>query len=483
MKKILKITLAVVLAVLMLTTVCFADFVPYPSYTLDINLKAMPTAPCYLPKEVIGGKMYEGLSLKSPEDIYLYENMLIICDTGNKRVIALDIDNEYEQIYEITAFGVAEGEAQDTFASPYGLCVAKEKLYVTDKDNGRIVVFNVADGSYVKIIGAPDMSLSALKDIQYKPLKVGVDSNERLFVVGEGITDGLIQITQEGKFIRYFGSNTVTPNLAEIMLRKFMTNEQIAKRVINIPIEYNNIAVDKDDFVYVTTDNVTSNQIKRLNALGGNIMKIGRTQGKYGQTDGTAVHMKDVSMDQYNNFYGITLNGTIYQYNERGDVLNIFGGTGTSVGTFSSPEAIHVTEDGKKIYVLDSYKASVTVFEATEFGEIVLQANNSFVEGRYEDSLDLWAEVIRLNSNYDVAYTGIGNAYMQEKEYELAMKNFKLGDNRKDYSKAYSEYRAQLLSDNFSWLMTGIVVLVVVLILLRKQIGKLFNAIKRFVNA
>lgn len=479
MKKILKTALVAILALVMLTSVCFAEFVPYPSYTLDIKLQAMPTAPGYLPEEVIGGKMDDKVSFKNPDDLYLYENMIIVSDTGNNRVVALNIDNEYEVMYVIDVFN-----GEDKFGAPYGLCVANEELYVADKDKARIVVFNVNDGSFVRIVDAPDLSLSALQDVQYKPKKVGVDTNGRIFVVGDGVTDGLIQIEQDGTFIRYFGSNAVTPNLAELFLRKFMTTEQIKKRIITIPIEYNNISIDSDDFVYVTTDNVASLQIKRLNASGGNIMVVtGRTEGVYGPPHMGKTHMADVTADAYNNVYGITQEGVIYQYNELGDVLNIFGGAGTTLGTFSMPKAIHVTEDGKTIYVLDSSKASITVFKATEFGELVLQANNSFVEGRYEDSLELWADVLKLNGNYDVAYTGIGNAYMQIQEYELAMKNFQLGENKKDYSKAFEEYRSQLLSDNFSLLMTAALVLVVVIFLVRKPIGKFFRKIKHFVNA
>ena len=479
MRKVLKTALVAILALVMLTTVCFAEFVPYPSYTLDTSLKDMPTAPGYLPEKVIGGKMDDNISFKSPEDLYLYENMLIVCDTGNNRVVALNIDNDYEVMYTIEVFN-----GEDIFAAPYGLCVANEELYVADKDNGRLVLFNVNDGSYVREVGAPDLSLSAMQDVKYQPIKVGVDSNERIFVVSSGATDGLIQIEQDGTFIRYFGSNSVTPNLWELFLRRFMTTEQIKKRIVTIPIEYNNISVDSSDFIYVTTDNVSKLQIKRLNASGGNIMAInGRTEGVYGPPNMGKTHMADVTADAYNNVYGITQDGVIYQYNELGDVLNIFGGFGTTVGTFSSPKAIHVTEDGETLYVLDATKASVTVFEATEFGELVLEANNTFVEGRYEDSLELWADVLKLNGNYDVAYTGIGNAYMQIQEYELAMKNFQLGENKKDYSKAFEEYRSKLLSDNFSWLMTGALVLVVVLILVRKPIGKIFRKIKNFVNA
>ncbi len=479
MRKVLKTALVAILALVMLTTVCFAEFVPYPSYTLDTSLKDVPAAPGYLPEEVIGGKMGGNISFKGPEDLYLYENMLIVCDTGNNRVVALNIENDYEVMYTIDIFN-----GEDTFGSPYGLCVANEELYVADKDNGRLVVFNVNDGSYVREVGAPDLSLSAMQDVKYQPIKVGVDGNGRIFVVSSGATDGLIQIEQDGTFIRYFGSNSVTPNLWELFLRRFMTAEQIKKRVVTIPIEYNNISVDSSDFVYVTTDNVSKLQIKRLNASGGNIMATnGRTEGVYGPPNMGKTHMADVTADAYNNVYGITQDGVIYQYNELGDVLNIFGGFGTTVGTFSSPKAIHVTEDGKTLYVLDATKASVTVFKATEFGELVLKANNTFVEGRYEDSLELWADVLKLNGNYDVAYTGIGNAYMQIQEYELAMKNFQLGENKKDYSKAFEEYRSKLLSDNFSWLMTGALVLVVVLILVRKPIGKIFQKIKHFVNA
>ncbi len=73
----------------------------------------------------------------------------------------------------------------------------------------------------------------------------------------------------------------------------------------------------------------------------------------------------------------------------------------------------------------------------------------------------MWKGVLRQNSNFDMAYSGIGNALFLKGEYEAAMGNFKLGNNRPDYSKAYRLYRKESIEKNFGWIMLGIVLLVI----------------------
>ena len=40
-----------------------------------------------------------------------------------------------------------------------------------------------------------------------------------------------------------------------------------------------------------------------------------------------------------------------------------------------------------------------------------------------------------LQCNYDLAYTGVGRSLLQDEEYDQAAEYFKLGNNRRDYSK------------------------------------------------
>ena len=63
------------------------------------------------------------------------------------------------------------------------------------------------------------------------------------------------------------------------------------------------------------------------------------------------------------------------------------------------------------------------------------------------------------NANYEIAYNGIGKYLLREGRYKEAIENFKLGHDSYYYSKAYKEYRNQILRDNFGYIFLGIVVL------------------------
>ena len=72
-----------------------------------------------------------------------------------------------------------------------------------------------------------------------------------------------------------------------------------------------------------------------------------------------------------------------------------------------------------------------------------------------------WEEVAKMNSNYELAYVGIGKSLLRNGEYQEAMRYFELGHNAEYYSDAFKQYRNDLLKENFGILMTGIVVIVV----------------------
>lgn len=71
-----------------------------------------------------------------------------------------------------------------------------------------------------------------------------------------------------------------------------------------------------------------------------------------------------------------------------------------------------------------------------------------------------------MNTNYELAHLGIGKAQYRRGDYKLAMASFKLAHNANYYSKAYSEYRDEVLSKNFAWIMTAIILLIVLWITL-----------------
>jgi tetratricopeptide (TPR) repeat protein len=105
---------------------------------------------------------------------------------------------------------------------------------------------------------------------------------------------------------------------------------------------------------------------------------------------------------------------------------------------------------------------SVLVFDITEYGEHLLNAIRLNNLGDAEGSTSEWEEVLKYNSNSELAYVGLGKTYLTEGRYKEAMECFELGNNRKYYSKAFSYYRKELME---KYLAKAIIAVVVLLLL------------------
>jgi len=65
-----------------------------------------------------------------------------------------------------------------------------------------------------------------------------------------------------------------------------------------------------------------------------------------------------------------------------------------------------------------------------------------------------------------LAYVGIGKAYLTSGDYVKAMEYLKKGMSSEYYSIAFKRYRNQVLKENMSYLLTGIVLIIVVIVVL-----------------
>jgi len=466
MKKVILITVLII----NLLTLTLAG-VSYYTYIYNERRRPVPSLPGFEPEEIITSENI-GLNkpLSSPKDIFIdKKGNIYIADTGNNRIVILDSEYRIKNI--IVSFN--NNGKIDSFNSPTGLFVTDDgKIYIADSENGRIVIL-YPDGRLFRIIGKPVGDIIK-KDFVYKPLKVAVDKLGRIYVVADNVVEGIIQFSVEGKFERFFGSNRVEVNPIELFWKRILTRRQRQQLALFIPIEYRNIATDKDGFIYGCV-RAWNNQVKRLNALGDNIIKQeGRTGNVYGDLYfGFTVRgeIVDIALDESDNLYVLDGRvGRIFVYNTLGDFLFVIGDIGNQKGQFLYPNAISVYNN--KIYVLDETKTTITIFKPTYFGELVLKANAFYVQGNYGKAGEIWKEVIKLDTNYDLAYIGLGKNYLHNEDYLNAMKSFKLGFYPQGYSKALRGYRIEYMRKNFSKIMNFFLLTIISVYIVLKLKGK-----------
>ncbi|MDF2587423.1 MAG: pgl1 [Anaerocolumna sp.] len=402
---------------------------PYKTFTQDGYGRIVETQTAYTPITTI--TKVGDLAFKNASDMQITaDEEIYISDTEGKRIIVSDINGNLLRVY-------GEGELKN----PVGLFVTNEKnLYVADKDAQRIVVFNL-NGDVIKEYTKPEHPLYG-SEMAFKPQKLVVDSKGIMYVICEGNTNGIVQIspTDGGTFLGYFGTNMTSINFLDVFRRIILTDEQLAKLPKNLPPTPNNLAIDNKGLIYTITQGVSLSSLKKLNVAGVNLI----------EPDAYDDLPAAVSVGNYENIFVVSEQGYIYEYNKDGSLLFVFGGKDSGrlrIGLFDKAVAIDV-DRSNNLYVLDQEKNEIQVFQTTEFTDLVHEALSLYQNGKYTDSKEPLSQITSMNSLFDYANMAMGQAYLQEENYKEALKYFRLAKEYQGYSDAFWEVRNIWLKDN-----------------------------------
>lgn len=458
-----RIFVMALLVCLMVTTVLpltsYAE-TPYVTYTVDGYGRLTQTQTAYLAYETI--TKFGDENLASPSDIQIaVDGLIYVCDSGNKRIVVGTLEGELVKT-------IGEG----TLVNPQGLYVTDEGyVYVADRDAGTIFVFD-GTGKLVNSYGKPDSPLYG-NDLAFLPIKLVVNDAGIMFVVCESNTNGIVEIspTDGGTFLGYFGTNYASTDIMTIVYRAILTDAQRAKLVSNIPATPTNLAIDRKGLIYTVTRGNEADTLKLLNIAGTNLMDP--NNDTYADTPVAVV------AGNHDNVFVADQQGYIYEYNNNGEMLFVFGGPddGTQrVGLSSLVSGIAI--DGEnRIYILDADKCQVQVYEPTEFTNLLHEALYLYSKGRYTESKEPLAQILEMNAMFDYANKAMGRAYFQEENYEMAMHYAKLAKDYEGYSDAYWEIRNVWLKQN---IMTVIFVLVALWVI--KKIVELLDKKKNILE-
>lgn len=416
------------ICILFISVTAKAD-TPYKTFTQDGYGRIVETQTAYTPITTI--TKVGDLAFKNASDMQITaDEEIYISDTEGKRIIVSDINGNLLRVY-------GEGELKN----PVGLFVTKEKnLYVADKDAQRIVVFNL-NGDVIKEYTKPEHPLYG-SETAFKPQKLVVDSKGIMYVICEGNTNGIVQIspTDGGTFLGYFGTNMTSINFLDVFRRIILTDEQLAKLPKNLPPTPNNLAIDNKGLIYTITQGVSLSSLKKLNVAGVNLI----------EPDAYDDLPAAVSVGNYENIFVVSEQGYIYEYNKDGSLLFVFGGKDSGrlrIGLFDKAVAIDV-DRSNNLYVLDQEKNEIQVFQTTEFTDLVHEALSLYQNGKYTDSKEPLSQITSMNSLFDYANMAMGQAYLQEENYKEALKYFRLAKEYQGYSDAFWEVRNIWLKDN-----------------------------------
>ena len=475
--KLQKTVLLTLTAIMLLTSVCVADDVPYVTYNYDYWKNIVYTPAAYIPDGKIEGTSIldeEGNSIgafKSPADVYLAsdENIYIV-DSGNHRIVVLS-GEDYSYVAVIDGFTNENGE-WETFTEPQGICRSDDpngNIYIADSGNNRVVIL---DDNYelVHIIQNPEQGDNVLEDgFIFAPQKVIVDYAERLYVISKNTEEGIMIFNTDHQFEAFYGQIPVVVTTWQRIWYHLSTREQKDRQTLRISTEYNGLDVDPNGFIYASyLDENGLQAVMRLNPKGNDVIKKGVNQNIGGDIDILETNSysgKSTAVDvvyRDNGIYSFldSKRGRIFTYDHEGNLLYIFGGLGAQEGCFKSPVAIEQNTNGQ-IMVADLVQNVVLLFRATEYGALINTAVGLRFDGDEELAVPLWEEVLKLDANFELAYVGLGKSYLSAGENEKAMEYLEKGMSRQYYSIAYRRYRNEFLVENLEWMLTALVVLVV----------------------
>jgi hypothetical protein len=316
----------------------------------------------------------------------------------------------------------------------------------------------------------------------FLPTKLVVDKAGRCFVLARNYNKGFLQYDREGEFIGYMGASEVRFNFTDYIWKLLSTQKQKSQMAQFVPTEYNNVAMDKDGFLYATNSvfeehmlrSDEAKPIRKLNSMGTDILvknaelpPIGDVWwDNAGGVSGSS-RLIDITVLDNDIYYAIDrTRGRIFGYDDQGNLLYAFGSIGNKLGYLQFPTAIdHMDND---LIVLDSRNIGITFFTPTEYGKLINDAIMAYSVGQYELSADYWREVLRLNGNYDMAYVGIGRALLRQEKYKEAMEYFEFALDDINYSKAFQLYRKEWIEDNIIWIFTSFFLIITVPIVIGK---------------
>ncbi|WP_158606927.1 NHL repeat-containing protein [Paenibacillus ginsengarvi] len=465
----LALALAAVLATLGIGSPAALAATPYQGYTYNHKFEPVSSLNGYVYTDSIDGFDNEGGPLNKPQDLYIAgDDTLYIADTGNNRIVHLDANKRL-----LGTYGAAEGSGKlngpkGVFATPDG------DVYVADTKNSRIAVFDKS-GKFTKEFRAPESPLLG-KDFLYLPSKLIVDKRGYLFIVCDGLYQGLLQLDPDGLFAGFFGANHVPFSMTRVLTNLIATKEQKAQIAGEKPPEFSNLYQDQEGFIYTTTLGIETLQIKRLSAVGVDTLNEQESAlGRYGDYRMRVMGEKR----KVNSFVDVTVSaqgfitaldlitGRAFQYDSLGNLLFQFGGIGVQNGLFITPSSIAQTSDGT-IYVADESRNRIDRFRITAFGELVHKASVLYSDGRYEEAQQPWAEVAKLNSNYNLAYVAIGKSLYKQEKYKEALVYFKQARAYNEYSNAFLEQRKLFLREHFA---EAVAIIIAAAVLLRLLLG------------
>lgn len=404
--------------------------VPYATYTENAQGELILTQDAYIPVMSISHTDFSAI-----KELQLFESNIYVL---SQSVTALGQAPTLNQliVFDLDFQHLTTLDLPSIVHKPEGFYVTESKLFIADSgvdDVGYVHIFGYNPVTYTIIfeqsIGKPDTPLFG-ENTPFIPKKIAVDPRGNLYIISEGALNGVLQMSENGRFFGFFGANKSDSS----RFRNVFSTIIPLNRQIVLPPTPTNLAIDQEGFIYTVTEGLAQTGLKKFNVASRNFLpsRLNVIQGNI-----------DVTTGNFNNIYTLSTDGIIREYDIEGNMLFSFGGSqlgDTRLGLFQKPVSIIVTPDNK-ILVADELAKNIQIFNYTEFASYVHLAIQNYQDVNFEEGIRLWNDVLLYNGWFDLAYKGIGNAHLSQGNYRDAMTAYRRTNDIEGYSNAFWELR------------------------------------------
>jgi DNA-binding beta-propeller fold protein YncE len=249
----------------------------------------------------------------------------IVTDPGAAGVHIFDFEQHKYKFIE------RKDKKEDPMRAPQCVALdAKDNIYVTDSEAGKIFVFD-SSGKYRRALG----SLKGGEGYFKRPTGIAVDSATQRIYVTDTLRNKIFALDMQGQVMQVIGKP----------------------------------GTGKGEFYYPTELRLDHDNLLVVDAMNFRVQWFGRNgdtegaMGQVGDAPGQMFRPKGVAVDSEDHLYIVDgFSGLVQVFDRQGRLLYYFGKRGGKLGEFQLPSGLFIDHDDR-VFVVDSFNRRVQVFD------------------------------------------------------------------------------------------------------------------------
>ncbi len=262
--------------------------------------------------------------LQLPSDVAVYKNRIYVVDGSNHRIVVYDLQGKF-----LFSFG-SQGDQPGQFYYPVGIDAAKDnRIYVADSGNHRIQIFS-DQGVYLSAFTVKD------KGKRGRPIDIMLHNKTGNLIVSSS-NHHLLTYSRQGKLLKTWGKNGTS------------------RGEFRYPATLSELADGR-----IAVVDVLNSRVQVFNTDG----TISLMVGHWGVLPGQLFRPKGIAIDAKGNFYiSDSYMGVIQKYADDGIFSAVLGENGKP---YSIDTPVGITINNNRLYVVEMKSNKVSVYQLAD---------------------------------------------------------------------------------------------------------------------